>query len=61
MRARDHEGVYFDTARAKTGRKALATISKATELLIDRYVADLPFVLPADQPFIRNRSGHVYS
>jgi hypothetical protein len=61
MRARDHEGVYFDTARAKTGRKALGTISRATELLIDRYLVDLPFVLPPDQPFIRNRSGHVYS
>jgi hypothetical protein len=61
MRVADHEGVYFNTARAKTERKAIATISKDTELLIDRYLADLPFVLPADQPFIRNRSGHVYS
>jgi hypothetical protein len=61
MRARDGQGVYFETARAKTGRKALATISKGTELLIERYLADLVFVLPADQPFIRNRSGHVYS
>jgi hypothetical protein len=61
MRAADHEGVYFETARAKTGRKTLATISKDTELLVDRYLAGLPFVLPSDQPFIRNRSGHMYS
>jgi hypothetical protein len=61
MRKADSQGVYFETSRAKTGRKALATISKATELLIDRYLVDLPYVLPADQPFIRNRSGHVYS
>jgi hypothetical protein len=52
MRAADHQGVYFETSRAKTGRKALATISKDTEFA---------FVLPPDQPFIRNRSGHVYS
>jgi hypothetical protein len=61
MRRVDHHGVYFETARAKTGRKAFATISKATELLIERYLAGLAFALPADQPFIRNRSGHVYS
>jgi hypothetical protein len=63
MRAADRHGVYFETSlsSAKTSRKALATISKATELLIARYLAGLAFVLPADQPFIRNRSGHVYS
>jgi hypothetical protein len=61
MRVVDHEGVYFETARAKTGRKALATISKDTELLVERYLTGLPFAVPADEPFIRNRSGHVYS
>jgi hypothetical protein len=61
MRKADQNGAYFETSRAKTGRKALATISRNTESLLDRYLADLPFVLPPDQPFIRNRSGHVYS
>ena len=61
MRRADHHVLYFEMARAKTGRKAFATISKATELLIERYLAGLAFALPADQPFIRNRSGHVYS
>jgi hypothetical protein len=36
-------------------------LSKKPELLVERYLADLPFALPADQPFIRNRSGHDYS
>jgi hypothetical protein len=40
-----------------TDRKALATISKGTELLLERYLTGL--VLPPDQPFIRNRSGHI--
>jgi hypothetical protein len=61
MRRTDSQGVYFETSRAKTSRKAFATISKATELLIERYLAGLAFVLPVDQPFIRNRSGHVYT
>src|SRR5262249_5848298 len=52
MRAEDNEGVYFETSRAKTNLEAFATISKATELLIERYLAGLAFVLPADQPFI---------
>jgi hypothetical protein len=51
---------YFATSRAKTGRKAPATISKSTEFLLERYLGGLPFVGPPDQPFIRNRSGHAY-
>ena len=61
MRRADHQGIYFETERAKTGRKALATISKDTELLIERYLQGLAFVLPPDQPLIRNRSSRVYS
>lgn len=49
------------TARAKTRRKVIATLSKETETLLDRYLAGLGIVIPRDQPFIRNRSGHVYS
>ena len=52
---------YFETARAKTDRDVIATISKHTAALVDRYLAALGFVVPRDQPFIRNRSGHVYS
>ena len=61
MRRADDKGIYFETERATTGRKALATISKGTELLIERYLSGLAFVLPPDQPSIHNRSSHVYS
>jgi len=61
MRARDAHGSYFKTARAKTERDVIATLSIATEKLLDRYLASLGCVIPRDQPFIRNRSGHAYS
>jgi hypothetical protein len=61
MRAKDDHGTYFKTARAKTERDVIATLSKATEELLDRYLVGLGVVIPRDQPFIRNRSGHVYS
>ena len=60
-RTHDRDGVYFETARTKTARDVIATISKQTEALLNRYLAGLGFTLPRDQPFIRNRSGHVYS
>ena len=60
MRRHDKQGAYFQTARAKTDREVIATLS--TEMaLLDRYLAGLPFTVPADQPFIRNRSGRCYS
>jgi hypothetical protein len=61
MQRRDGRGVYFATSRAKSKRDVIATLSKGTETLLKRYLAGLPFLVPADQPFIRNRSGHIYS
>ena len=61
MRVTDGQGVYFETARAKTSRDVIATLSNDTVARIDAYIAGLGFSLPPDQPFIRNRSGHVYS
>ena len=49
---------YFETARAKTDRDVIATISPETQGLLQRYLDGLGFVVPPDQPFIRNRSGH---
>ena len=61
MRATDGQGVYFETARAKTRRDVIATLSNDTVARMEAYIAGLAFSLPPDQPFIRNRSGHVYS
>jgi hypothetical protein len=61
MRVQHSQGAYFVTARAKTNREVIATLSKATEALLERYLVRLGVVLPSDQPFVRNRSGHVYS
>jgi len=61
QRAEDSQGVYFKTRRAKTGKRAFATLSKTTVDALDSYIAGLGFVIPADQPIIRNRSGSVYT
>jgi hypothetical protein len=61
MQRRQNRDVYFETARAKTERDVIATISPETQAALERYLAGLAFVVPQDQPFIRNRSGHVYS
>ena len=61
MRAADANGVYFNTARAKTEREVVATLSSTTVILLDDYLTGLGFTVPPEQPFIRNRSGHVYS
>ena len=48
-------GVYFETRHAKTGKRTYATLSKSTIEALDTYLARLGFVIPADQPIIRNR------
>jgi hypothetical protein len=58
---RDPIGVWFDLARAKTGRPALATLSqRATRLLFD-YLAALAAEPVGMAPIFRNRSGQPYS
>jgi hypothetical protein len=61
MKRRDENGVWFETKRGKTERDVYATLSKETEEHLNCYLAELPFAVPDDQPFIRNRSGHIYS
>jgi hypothetical protein len=55
----DPIGVWFDVARAKTGRAAKATLSKRTERVLRAYLASLPVELVG--PIFRNRSGRPYS
>lgn len=61
QRRNDGVGAYFDTARAKTGKRALATLRPATEALLDRYIAGLGYTLTPEAPILRNRSGAPYS
>ena len=61
QKRRDPLGIWFDLARAKTGRRALATLSKRTERLLDAYLAQLPAEPVGAAPIFRNRSGRPYS
>ena len=57
---RDPVGVYFKVDRAKTGRRALATLSKRAERVLVTYLKQLPELMP-DMHIFRNRSGAPYS
>src|SRR5262245_50775161 len=41
QRRRDGLGTWFETGRTKTGRSALATLSRRSERLLDAYLAEL--------------------
>jgi hypothetical protein len=59
QRRRDVVGTWFETDRTKTGRPALATLSRRSAALLDAYLASL-----GAEPFgaiFRNRSGRKYS
>jgi hypothetical protein len=58
---RDPVGMWFDVARAKTGRSALATLSPRTERVFRAYLAHFPAELMGDARIFRNRSGAPYS
>lgn len=60
-RRRDPAGSYFETARAKTGKKAFATLTRATDAALDAYVASLPGAPIPSAPILRNRSGAPYT
>jgi hypothetical protein len=60
-RRSDRFGVWFQVDRAKTGRSALATLSKRTSALLGAYLADLPAEPLGGAPLFRNRSGRAYS
>lgn len=64
QRRADPGGTYFDTARAKSGKRALGTVSAETEALLDRYLAGLAaggITILDTAPLIRHRSGAAYT
>lgn len=61
QRVKDGPGDVFEVARAKTGRAAVATLSRAARRILDAYLASLGATLTPDAPIFRNRSGRPYS
>ena len=57
----DHLGVWFDVARAKTGRKALATVSRRAHKMLAAYLKTFAAEPVGRAPIFRNRSGAPYS
>lgn len=57
QRRRDALGSWFELGRAKTGRSALATLSKRSERLLDTYLALLSMEPVGMMPIFPNRSG----
>ena len=53
----DAEGPFFSVARAKTGKAAIGTLSKRTQLLLDAYMATLPPNLLPSAPIFYTRGG----
>jgi len=58
---RDPIGIWFDVARAKTGREAIATLSPRTARLLEAYLASLPAEPMGAVRIFCNRSGRHYS
>ena len=58
---RDPVGTWFEVARAKTGRKAKATLSPRTTQLLEAYLSSLPVEPMGGVPIFCNRSGRPYS
>ncbi len=61
QRRRDPVGSWFQTDRTKTGRPALATLSRRTEAVLDAYLASLGADPIGSAPVFRNRSGRPYT
>lgn len=61
QRRRDAEGVWFELGRAKTGKAAVATLSRGAERVLNGYLAELGADLTPSAPIFRNRSGAPYS
>jgi hypothetical protein len=58
---RDAMGVWFNLARAKTGRAAIATLSKRSARLLGAYIGLQGAEPVGVAPVFRNRSGALYS
>jgi hypothetical protein len=61
QRRSDVSGAWFETGRTKTGRQALATLSRRTERVLDAYIEKLGAEPVGASPIFRNRSGAPYS
>jgi hypothetical protein len=61
QRRKDSKGAWFETGRTKTGRKALATLSRRSERILDAYLAKLGAAPVGMAPIFRNRSSTPYS
>ena len=61
QRRSDAEGTWFETGRTKTGRKALATLSRRAVRVLDAYLAKLGAEPVGTAPIFRNRSGAPYT
>jgi hypothetical protein len=61
QRRTDPVGTYFETGRTKTGRKALATLSRRAVRVLDAYLAQLGAEPVGTAKVFRNRSGAPYS
>ncbi|WP_424363563.1 tyrosine-type recombinase/integrase [Methylocystis parvus] len=61
QRARDGQGDVFDVSRAKTGRSAIATLSRPASRILDAYLEGLGAAIAPTAPIFRNRSGRPYS
>jgi hypothetical protein len=57
---RDPVGTWFEVDRAKTGRAALATLSRRTERVLQAYIASVAAEPLGTSPVFRNRSRAPY-
>ena len=53
--------LWFDIDRAKTGRDALATLSKRTQALVRAYVSMRPATVSSEAPIFVTRKGVAYT
>lgn len=61
QRRRDVIGTWFETGRTKTGKEALATLSRRSTAVLDAYLSTLGAEPVGVAPIFRNRSGRPYS
>jgi hypothetical protein len=57
----DGHQVWFEVERAKTGRAAIGTLSRRSNVLLSAYLKLLPIELLPEAPIFRNRSGSAYT